>query len=39
MTLDFVTLIAILFKLQQWPMLLRSSESVEKGHNMYKGSI
>jgi len=23
MTLDFVTIIAILFKLHQWPMLLR----------------
>ena len=29
MTLDCVTLIAILFKLHQWSILLRTSESVE----------
>ena len=29
MTLDFVTLIAILFKLYQWSIVLRSSERVE----------
>ena len=29
MTLDFVTLIAILFELHQWSILLRSLESVE----------